>query len=78
MKLTISDRHRKYKLTLFLENLCLLLKLQIELISYLSTLLYYYLDLILKSGGLIGVWLGARDADVEGTWVWTDGSPGII
>ncbi len=29
-------------------------------------------------GGLLGVWLGARDADVEGTWVWTDGSPGII
>ena len=48
-----------------------------QLISCLYTLLYYYLGLIKKSG-VTNVWLGGTDQGVEGTWVWTDTSPGII
>ena len=46
----------------------------LELISCLSTfLLILYLGL-LQGGGQM--WLGGSDAANEGTWVWTDGSPG--
>ena len=54
-----------------------ILKFQIELISCLSKLLYYYLDL-LQLRGTETVWLGGSAEAVEGTWVWTDGSPGVI
>ncbi len=53
-----------------------ILKLQIELISSLSILIH--LDLLQASGVSPHVWLGGTDVDVEGTWVWTDESPGII
>ena len=30
------------------------------------------------SSGVTHVWLGANDETTEGTWVWTDGSPGNL
>ncbi len=50
-----------------------------QLIWCLYTLLYYHLGLLERSGGgTVSAWLGARGGGVDGTWVWLDGSPGII
>ncbi len=40
---------------------------------------YYYLGVLLKIAGLhADVWLGGSDEANEGTWEWTDQSPGTI
>ena len=51
------------------------LKLHIELVSCLSTLLYYNLDIL--NGVDYHVFLGGTDVEQEQTWLWTDGSQGI-
>ena len=44
--------------------------------SVFESIYFFYLDAVTGRG--IGYfWLGATDATDEGTWVWTDGSPGI-
>ena len=45
-----------------------------------STLLYYFLDMInaIPYAYKYYLYLGGTDAEQEGKWVWTDGSPGII
>ena len=46
----------------------------LELISCHCTLLFILYLGLLQGGGQM--WLGGSDAANEGTWVWTDGSPG--
>ena len=49
-----------------------------ELISCPSTFLYYHLGVISEKVSLKeGVFLGGNDDEQEGTWLWTDKSPGI-
>ena len=38
----------------------------------------HYLDILSTSGISKPAWLGGSDIAVEGSWVWTDNSPGII
>ncbi len=41
-------------------------------------MVYYYLDKLWESGVNINVYLGGTDVEEKTTWVWTDGSPGIV
>ena len=41
-------------------------------------MVYYYLGLLQESGLSKHVFIGGSDAQQEGKWLWTDGSPGII
>ncbi len=38
----------------------------------------FCVGILTSSGVKQAAWLGATDKTTEGTWVWTDGSPGNL